>query len=453
MRRFEKRLSREAEKPAAVRNWFGEVSEAVERIQQEIPHAEPATVWAVVTHWITNPDEALLRQLGNPKKRLAIQELLESTPRTKPPLVRLKPRKTDATSEFTFMDLFAGIGGFHLALASQGGTPVFASEWDVAAQLTYGINYGIIPFGDIRRFTRDISGRPLGNTRIANNLPRPDIISAGFPCQPFSRAGVSSRNFHGIDHGLNCTSQGTLFEDIILIARAHKPDALLLENVANLATHDSRRTIGVIRNEIEDCGYQIFPEWNNGKNWAVVDSRAVVGQRRRRVYIVCIRKDLVNPAKPFSFPNFENGTYSLRDTIEKDQTVSDEEKFEQYSISKRMWTSHKRRELGHKSKNNGFRIGLMDDLNKPAPTLVARYYKDGKDCLIPNVDPSQPPRMLTPRECAYLQTFPYNFRLPTSRASAYRQFGNSITVEIAREIATSLVNYLYGNASVISSRN
>lgn len=370
-------------------------------------------------------------------------KVLDDLPLAPSPVVRLKQRKSDAQSTFTYMDLFAGIGGFHLALGAQGGRAVFASEWDTAARITYALNHGVVPFGDIREFTRDRSGRSRGSNRIVSRLPVADIIAAGFPCQPFSKAGVSSRNHHGLEHGLNCTSQGTLFEDILLIAKALKPKALLLENVANLASHDSGNTLRVIRSEIREAGYTLFPEWSNTKKgWAVVDSRAVVAHRRRRVYMVCVRNEIATKLGEFQMPTFANGNFSLRDLIDEDNDYTPAEKFDLFSISSRMWTSHKRREDSHKEKNNGFRIGLMTDLSQPAPTLVARYYKDGKDCLIPHTDPRRPPRMLTPRECALLQTFPKRFRLPSVASHAYRQFGNAITVEIARAISAALVSYL-----------
>jgi DNA (cytosine-5)-methyltransferase 1 len=262
-------------------------------------------------------------------------------------------------------------------------------------------------------------------------------------------AGVSSRNFHGIEHGLNCEAQGTLFEDILLVAKATKPDALILENVRNLASHDSGKTIRVIRNEITKAGYQIFPKWDGSKNWAVINSLSVIGQRRRRVYMVCIREDLAKKLTsskgPFEMPSFstDKRKHTLREVIHADNELSDSAKFKTYGISEKLWLSHQKRDKNHVRKNNGFRTNLMTNLDEPAPTLVARYYKDGKDCLIPNRDGSIPPRMLTPRECGLLQTFPPTFWIPGAKTPAYKQFGNAITVEVARIIARSLTSYLY----------
>jgi len=404
---------------------------------------------AIATHF-AHQQNPLWGQLdGRVEFGLSALEVLKKQPLKSFNPTILKRRKTDNWIDFTFMDLFAGIGGFHLALSSQGGTLAFASEIDNSARTTYAMNFGIVPFGDIRAFTRTQLGEPRPLREIARNIARADIIAAGFPCQPFSLAGVSSRNFHGIQHGLNCDAQGTLFEDILLVAKATKPDALILENVRNLASHDSGKTIRVIRNEITKAGYQIYPEWNDSKNWAVIDSLSVIGQRRKRVYMVCIRNDLARKLAAskgsFQMPVFSsNGRkHSLREVINSDNEFSESTKFKMYGISNKLWSSHQKRDENHVLKNNGFRTNLMTDLDQPAPTLVARYYKDGKDCLIPHKDTNIPPRMLTPRECGLLQTFPQNFWIPGSKTPAYKQFGNAITVEVARIIAHSLTSYLY----------
>jgi len=394
---------------------------------------------AVATHYLQNQDSMYLRSLETDVKRFttALGDL--SPPKA---TSKLSVRKSDASKVFTFTDLFAGIGGFHLALSSQGGRCVFASEWDTNAKITYFVNHGIVPFGDIRAFTRN-KNEDKSLSEIRHLIPKSDVISAGFPCQPFSLAGVSSRNHYKHDHGLNCDTQGTLFHDIVLIAKATRPKALLLENVRNLSSHDGGRTINVIRSEIENAGYSIFPTNTESKRWAVVDSQAVSGQRRKRVYLVCIRNDLVKKLGPFEFPNFSfnKPKYTLRDVIASDPT-SDVDKFRDYGISERLWKSHLRRDQEHADRSNGFRTNIMYELDQPAPTLVARYFKDGKDCLIPHTKPNLPPRMLTPVECGILQTFPKSFWIPPTKSIAYKQFGNSITVEVARRIASQLAHYL-----------
>ena len=427
----------------------------MEKIVQSFQHSTGIATdnaWSALTHWKhqvddRNPLIGSLPELQTSEDWETLFESAASFPN--PPVVKLKALKSDKWIDFTFMDLFAGIGGFHLALASQGGNLVFASEWDNAARLTYLANHGVYPFGDIRQFTRDEHGNPLPLGDIKSQIPHADIIAAGFPCQPFSTAGVSSRNHHGHSHGLLCEAQGTLFEDILLIAKATKPDALILENVGNLRFHDAGNTIRVILQEIEASGYKVHPEWDDSSNWAVLNSSLVSAQRRRRVYLTCIRQDLAKKlydqkgSFEISPPKQVTKYATLRQIIERDRSLSESEKQERFGISERLWKSHLRRQDEHRKKGNGFRIGLMTDLETVAPTLVARYYKDGKDCLIPAVDGKLPPRMLSPQECSLLQTYPTSFRIPNSKTAAYKQFGNSVTVEMVRHVSRELVDYLY----------
>ena len=432
--------------------WADEVDEIAQFIS-DFGGLTPERVWSVLTHWTTqtgNRDEIM--KYAVPKSYPTIARIVRENAQhmPEPPKIELARRVSDNWIDFTFMDLFAGIGGFHLGLSSQGGSLVFASEWDRAARLTYLANYGVLPFGDIREFTRRPSGTPRQSRDIRSRVPRADIITAGFPCQPFSKAGVSSRNHHGHAHGLRCEAQGTLFEDILLIAAATEPDALILENVGNLRFHDGGNTIRVILNEIEKTGYRVYPKWDNSNNWGVLESSLVSAQRRRRVYMVCIREDLAEALEHkkgefrIQSPNTKPNLRTLRQVINRHKSMTDHEKYERYGISERMWESHLRRETAHKKKGNGFRIGLMSDLDTVSPTLVARYHKDGKDCLIPSTKPGAPPRMLTPRECALLQTYPESFRIPSSKTSAFKQFGNSVTVEMVRLISRQVVSYLYG---------
>jgi DNA (cytosine-5)-methyltransferase 1 len=443
-------LLRTALSEPRTKTWAESLGTAVSALNSIQKSASPAIeIGALTSHLAHHQDSHLIQSWKKNELKLLTLDCLKKQPLPHFNSTNLKRHPTDNWIDFTFMDLFAGIGGFHLALSSQGGTLAFASEIDNSARTTYAMNFGVIPFGDIRTFTRTVRGDPRPLREIAKIMPRVDIIAAGFPCQPFSLAGVSSRNFHGIEHGLKCEAQGTLFEDILLVARATKPDALILENVRNLASHDSGKTIRVIRSEITKAGYQIFPKWDESKNWGVINSLSVIGQRRKRVYMVCIRNDLAknlaSSKGPFEMPKLSlaNRKHSLRQVIEADNEHSELVKFKLYGISKKLWLSHQKRDKNHALKNNGFRTNLMTDLNEPAPTLVARYYKDGKDCLIPHRDRNRPPRMLTPRECGLLQTFPPTFWIPASKTPAYKQFGNAITVEVARVIARSLTSYLY----------
>lgn len=336
-------------------------------------------------------------------------------------------------SEFRFIDLFAGIGGFRIGLQNVGGVSVFSSEINATARRIYAKNFGDVPIGDIRNITR-ASTRFRNRSSVNSLIPDFDLVAGGFPCQPFSLAGVSSRRHHGLNDGLSCTDQGTLFDDIISIIRAKShfgkaPKVILLENVRNLLYHDSGRTFKVIKSRIEDCGYVVF--------YQVVDSQALVPQRRKRIYFVCIREDLVKRIGPYTFPEFciPNPPLTLGSILDRGKAM------QQFQISSRLWASHRRRSRRHAAKGNGFTIELAD-LQRPANTLVSRYYKDGKDCLI-SMGGNRNPRMLTPRECARLQGFdPKLFILPETRTAAYKAFGNAVTVPVAQKIADSLTGYL-----------
>lgn len=435
-------LTRLHPKPRSLSAWAESIDGAL-RSLTSFDGVDPWEAWAVVTHALNL--QADFEPWRSSEVRAAAAQHNFRTPNHS----RIRRRPSDVDVNFTFADLFSGIGGFHLALASQGGSLAFASELDRSTRVTYAANFGVLPFGDIREFTRTALGTSRKSTAITRMLPLVNVIAAGFPCQPFSRAGVTSRNHHGHEHGLDCDTQGTLFEDVLAIARALQPEVLLFENVSNLATHDRGNTIRVILEEINRIGYAVYPEWTGQRNWAVVDSSLVVGQRRKRVYFVAIRSDLaeqlLDEKGPLVLPAPKrgNGRHGVGRVLEGDDTLSESEKFERYGISTRLWKSHLRRERHHVASGNGFRLGLIEDSELPAPTLVARYFKDGKDCLIPHERPSAPPRMLTPLECALLQTFPRNFRIPASKSTAYKQFGNAVTVEVARDISRAVIDYVY----------
>lgn len=324
------------------------------------------------------------------------------------------------TPAFTFIDLFAGIGGFHIALRSLGGKCVFSSEWDRHAQKTYETNFGEMPFGDIRDFTGD----HVSDREIKRRIPDHDVLAAGFPCQPFSKAGVSARKWLGRKHGFSCEIQGTLFFDLVRIAKAKRPKVLLLENVKHLRGHDGGRTFQKIKTTIEeDLGYSFTAD--------VRDSSTLVPQRRERCYMVCFR-DLAHKYE-FPLPTFEGKPKPL-------SSILDTNPEEKYTISDKLWDGHRNRTTRNLSRGSGF-TAFPADPEKPSNTLVARYYKDGKECLI-----SQPgkrnPRMLTPFECAQLQGFPLEFKISDSDNQAYRQFGNSVAVPVVTEIAKVIMKEL-----------
>ncbi len=319
---------------------------------------------------------------------------------------------------FRFIDLFAGIGGFRLALQSLGGKCVFSSEWDEAAKFTYFKNYGELPFGDIRQFT-DPS---ISDDRLKQCIPSHDILCAGFPCQPFSHAGVSARRSLGRSHGFECTTQGTLFFDLVRIAKALKPKVLFLENVRNLVNHDKGNTFKTIEKTItEELGYSF--------HYKIVNARTTVPQKRVRCFMVCFR----DADTEFSFPSFDGEPIPLHTILEPEENVVD------YTISDRMWAGHQRRTQTNLDRGAGFTT-YAAKLDEPANTIVARYWKDGKECLVPQ--DGKNPRTLTPRECARLQGYPENFILPQAKKHAYMQMGNSVVVPVVKKIAEQIVKKL-----------
>lgn len=315
-------------------------------------------------------------------------------------------------SKFNFIDLFAGIGGFRIPLQEIGGKCVFSSEIDNQAKKTYEHNYGEYPFGDIRDFTNsEISDEVLDKL-----IPDHDLIAGGFPCQPFSLAGVSARNHLGIEHGFKDQNKGNLFLDIIRIAKVKKPKVLFLENVSNFKSHDQGRTFQLVKKIVEEeLGYSF--------NWKIIDSSPLVSQRRKRFYMVCFRDKV-----KFNFPKIEGDPKPLRSILEENVP-------EEFTISDKLWEGHQKRTKRNLERGTGF-TAFTADLDKPSKTLVSRYYKDGKECLIPQEGLN--PRKLTPRECARLQGFPENFIIPGSNTAAYKQFGNSVAVPVIRKICQEI---------------
>ena len=316
-------------------------------------------------------------------------------------------------SDFRFIDLFAGIGGFRLALQASGGACVFTSEWDRSAKKTYEANYGELPFGDISHFT----SIDRTDENIQSMIPDHEILAAGFPCQPFSHAGVSSRNSRGLKHGFECDTQGTLFFDIMRIANVKRPKVLFLENVKNIVGHQKGETFKVIKSAVDEIGYDF--------KYKVIDSSPLVPQRRQRCYMVCFRKDL---GVDYDFPEISGAPLPLESILESN--VSD-----RFTISDKLWQGHINRTNRNLERGAGF-TAFVADITRPSNTLVARYGKDGKECLIPQKDKN--PRMLTPRECAKLQGFPDEFSLPQARTPAYKQFGNSVAVPVVKVLARSI---------------
>lgn len=309
--------------------------------------------------------------------------------------------------KLTFIDLFAGIGGIRLGFEQAGFTCVYSNERDKTAAATYARNHG-----------NDVDVRDIREVDITK-IPAHDILCAGFPCQPFSRAGVSARVSSSRKHGFEDKDQGVMFFEILKILEYHKPKAVFLENVSNFERHDKGNTLRVVKKELAALGYEL-------KDPRVIDASLVVPHRRKRIYMIAIRNG------EFNFPEIEQQKHKLADILEKN--VPDT-----YTISDRLWQSHQERTIRNKKKGNGFAHYVVD-FNGVANTLTSRYGKDGRENLVPQEGKN--PRMLTPRECARLMGFPESFVLPDTKTPAYRQFGNSVCVPIIRILATSLKEQL-----------
>lgn len=314
---------------------------------------------------------------------------------------------------FTFIDLFAGMGGFRLAMQKQGGKCVFSSEWNSFAQKTYMANFGEMPFGDI---TKEETKQ-----HIPENF---DILCAGFPCQPFSIAGISKKKSLGRETGFEDETQGTLFFDVADILRRHRPKAFYLENVKNLLSHDKGHTFEVIRSTLEKLDYSI--------HYRVMDGKAFVPQHRERIMIVGFDRRRYHGLENFSFPDLGEPVQKIKDILENCPDPK-------YTLTDKLWNYLQSYAKKHKAKGNGFGFGLTD-VNGVSRTLSARYYKDGSEILIPQ-GKEMNPRRLTPRECARLMGYPDEYIINrVSDVQAYRQCGNSVVVPLITVVSERLVN-------------
>lgn len=329
---------------------------------------------------------------------------------------------TPARVPFTFVDLFAGIGGFRIALERLGGRCVFTSEWDKHCQRTYQAWFGETPRGDIRAI------RPA-------EIPDHDLLAAGFPCQPFSIAGVSKKNSLGRAHGFRDATQGTLFFTLATIIETRRPPVLFLENVKHLQSHDGGRTWRVILDTLEELDYWVFHR--------VIDASAWVPQHRERIYIVCFDRRTFQDRPAFAFPSPPNGPPPrLRDILERRPDPK-------YTLSDRLWGYLQAYAERHRARGNGFGFSLADP-NGVTRTLSARYYKDGSEILIPRR--GQNPRRLTPRECARLMGFEDDLPLVVSDTQAWRQFGNAVVPKVVEAIGRQIVRVLRQRRATDSRR-
>jgi len=363
-------------------------------------------------------------------------------------LERMLPSPVNTNHDFTFIDLFAGIGGIRYGFEQAGGKCVFTSEYDKYAVKTYLANYHCEHdiHGDIKEITQ-----PVGMTKeqtssfIKKRVPDHDVLLAGFPCQPFSIAGVSKKNSLGRSHGFEDETQGTLFFDVARIIDIKRPLAIMLENVKNLKSHDRGKTFKVIMKTLDELGYDVIdseynplepdPKIINGKNF--------VPQNRERIVLVAFRRDLdvteglyLKDIKKY-FPEKEP---KVGDILEPEKNVDDK-----YILTPNLWKYLQGYADKHKKAGNGFGFGKVTSSDRSTRTLSARYYKDGSEVLLDR-GPKKRPRRLTPRECARLMGFDKpgesNFVIPVSDTQAYKQFGNSVVVPVFASVAKLMKPYI-----------
>ncbi|MGI8480755.1 MAG: DNA (cytosine-5-)-methyltransferase [Chthoniobacterales bacterium] len=304
--------------------------------------------------------------------------------------------QTSGSAPFKFIDLFCGIGGFRIAFEKTGARCVFSCDYDKFGQQTYAANFGETPHGDI-------------HTVAVADIPSHDILCAGFPCQPFSIAGVSKKLSLGRKHGFEDVKQGNLFFTLAEIIDYHRPAAFVLENVKHLVRHDKGRTYEIIYDTLTKAlGYTVYPK--------VIDARSVVPQHRERIFFVGFRE-----ARHFEPPEFPSEGPKLA-------SILDPEVPDKYTLTDHLWNYLQNYAKKHKAAGNGFGFGLFTG-NDVARTLSARYYKDGSEILI-SQGSRKNPRRLSPRECCLLMGFPRGFKIPVSDTQAYRQFGNSVVVPV-----------------------
>lgn len=337
---------------------------------------------------------------------------------------------------FTFIDLFAGIGGIRTGFEYIGGKCIFTSEWNEWSKKTYQAN-----FGEEETFIGDIVPFP------AEDVPDHDVLLAGFPCQPFSIAGISKKNALGRPHGFECTTQGTLFFDVARIIAAKRPKAFLLENVKNLVSHNKGQTFEIILNTLQtELGYHVF--------WKIIDGQLWVPQHRERIIIVGFRDKNDFSWDYLDIPDTRPVLSSVlhpedgSEPVEHPYTTDPKGKIHsKYTLTDHLWQYLQDYAAKHKAKGNGFGFGLVtkDDV---ARTLSARYYKDGSEILISR-GAKKTPRRLTPRECARLMGFDDKYKIVVSDTQAYKQFGNSVVVPVIKAVAKIMEPYINNQANVV----
>jgi DNA (cytosine-5)-methyltransferase 1 len=346
-----------------------------------------------------------------------------------------KKTGAEGNAQFRFIDLFAGIGGIRMGFEAHGGECVFTSEWNDFSTRTYRENY---PAGDEHALIGDIVSFP------AEDVPSHDVLLGGFPCQPFSIAGVSKKNALGRPHGFECTTQGTLFFDVARIIAAKRPAAFLLENVKNLLSHDRGRTFDVIVQTLRDeLGYEV--------HYRVIDGQHFTPQHRERIIIVGFRGKTDFSWDDLQLPDSGPLLGSILHRTDGSEPVLpwDHDRFfdhaarrvqPKYTLTPNLWTYLQNYAAKHRAAGNGFGFGMAYP-ESVTRTLSARYHKDGSEILVHQGDALRP-RRLTPRECARLMGFPDTFRIPVSDTQAYRQFGNSVVMPVMREVARIMLPHV-----------
>lgn len=402
-------------------------------------------------HWSRETINRWLKGKSQPKLSHAEFEYLGS--------LLPSPPKSDK-HDFTFIDLFAGIGGIRKGFEAVGGKCLFTSEWNKYAVRTYKANHYCDP--DVHSFNEDIRDITLSENEsvteqqayqnINEKIPDHDVLLAGFPCQPFSLAGVSKKNSLGRKHGFECETQGTLFFDVARIINAKKPVAFLLENVKNLRGHDKGKTFKVITKTLDELGYWVSDiDASGADDPKVIDAKRFVPQHRERIVLVGFRKDLC------VYEGFTLGDIKSPDTVPEFREIleSARQMDKKYILSEKLWAYLYNYAIKHKLKGNGFGYGLMRKKDKVARTLSARYHKDGSEILIDRgwsdnkgfddkSNLKKRPRRLTPRECSRLMGFDAidgnDFVIPVSDTQAYKQFGNSVAVPVFEAVAQLMKN-------------
>jgi DNA (cytosine-5)-methyltransferase 1 len=357
------------------------------------------------------------KKIASKATKKKINKENSSTLREDPTAYRVNGVAREQTNEnyqpnaLKFIDLFCGIGGFRIAFEKVGGKCVFSSDYDKFSQQTYEANFGERPHGDIH------------TVKVAE-IPAHDVLCGGFPCQPFSIAGVSKKNSLGRLHGFDDAKQGNLFFSIADIIDHHRPAAFVLENVKNLKSHDKGKTFEVIyRTLTEELGYTVYTK--------VIDARSVVPQHRERIFLVGFRE-----WRDFEFPKFPEEGPKLGSILESKPDPK-------YTLTDHLWNYLQNYAAKHKAAGNGFGFGLVTGTDTTR-TLSARYHKDGSEILI--AQKGKNPRRLTPRECARLMGYPESYKLVVSDTQAYRQFGNSVVVPVVEKLAKAVKEALKRSA-------